>query len=81
MRSLGYRPTDQRWTSRAYPSQYRQALSHANVHIHPEIPVAGYVPRPDSVERMIAVGERAAYRALDSIFKSTRSGSEPGLSR
>lgn len=75
MRSLGYRPTDQRWTSRAYPSQYRQALSHANVHIHPEIPVAGYVPGPDSVERMIAVGERAAYRALDSIFKSARSSS------
>src|SRR5918994_5997210 len=70
MRSLGYRPTDQRWTSRAFPSQYRQALSHANIHIHPEIPVAGYVPGPASVERMIAVGERAAYRALDSIFKS-----------
>lgn len=70
MRSLGYPPTDQRWTSRAYPLQYRQALSHANVLIHPEIPVAGYVPGSRSVERMIAAGERAAYRALDSILKS-----------
>lgn len=74
MRSLGYRPTDQRWTSRAYPSQYRQALSHANIHIHPEIPVACYVPGPASVERMITVGERAAYRALDSILKSESIG-------
>jgi predicted acylesterase/phospholipase RssA len=70
MRSLGYRPTDQSWTRRAYPSQYRHALSHANVHIHPKIPVAGYVPGPDAVERMIEGGERAAYRALDSMLKS-----------
>lgn len=67
MRSLGYSPYDQRWTSRAYPSHYRFALSHTDIHIHPQIPATGYVPSAAAVDRLIAVGEDATYRALESL--------------
>jgi NTE family protein len=67
MRSLGCSPYDRRWTARAYPSHYRFALAHTDIHIHPEIPATGYVPGAEAVDRMIAVGERAAYLALESL--------------
>ena len=67
MRSLGYSPYDQRRTSRAYPSHYRFALSHTDIHIHPQIPANGYVPSAIAVDRMIAVGECATYQALESL--------------
>lgn len=67
MRSLGYSPFDQRWTSRAYPSHYRFALAHTDIHIHPEIPATGYVPGAAAINRMIAVGERAAHLAFESL--------------
>ena len=70
MRSLGYSPSDQRRTVRAYPSHYRFALAHTDIHIHPEIPASGYVPGAAAVDRMIAVGERAAYQALESLAKA-----------
>ena len=71
MRSLGYSPLDQqRWTNRTYPGHYLSALAHTDVHIHPQIPLAGYVPGPSAVEKMIAVGERATYRALESLSKT-----------
>lgn len=70
MRSFRCSPFDQRWTTRAYPSHYRFALTHTDVHIHPEIPATGYVPGAAAVSRMIAVGERAAYRALESLAKA-----------
>lgn len=66
MRSVGGSPSR---TPRVYPSHYRFALSHTDIHIHPEIPVSGYVPGALAVNRMIAVGERAARSALDSLFK------------
>lgn len=69
MRSLGCSPAGPHWTTRAYPSQYRLALSHTNIHIHPEIPAASYVPGPAAVDRMIAVGERATYQALEQFSK------------
>ena len=69
MRSLGCSP-DRRWNTRAYPSHYRFALSHTDIHIHPEIPVAGYVPGAAAVARMIAVGERTAERVLESLSKA-----------
>jgi NTE family protein len=56
-------------TPHVYPSHYRSALSHTDIHIHPEIPVSGYVPGALAVNRMIAVGERAARSALDSLLK------------
>lgn len=70
MRSLGYSPAGPRWVSRAYPSHYRFALSHTDIHIHPEIPAIGYVPGSAAVDRMIAVGERAVYQALESLPKA-----------
>ena len=70
MRSLGYSPADRRWLVRAYPSHYRLALSHTDIHIHPEIPAIGCLPGAAAVDRMIAVGERAAYQALESLAKA-----------
>jgi len=65
LRSLGCSPSR---VARFYPSHYRRALSHAEIHIHPEIPVSGYVPGAIAVDQMIAVGEHSARRAL-SMFK------------
>jgi NTE family protein len=65
-RSVGCSPAR---TPRLYPSHYRFALSHTDIHVHPEIPVSGYVPGALAVKRMIAVGERAACQALDTLFK------------
>jgi NTE family protein len=70
MRALGCSPSNQRWTTRAYPSHFRFALAHTDIHIHPEVPAAGYVPQAAAVNRMIAVGERAAYMALESLSKA-----------
>jgi NTE family protein len=70
MRSLGSSPSDRRWIARAYPSHYRFALAHTEIHIHPEIPASGYVPGAVAVERMIAAGERAAHVALESLSKA-----------
>lgn len=67
MRSLGNSPHDQRWTNRAYPSHYRSALSHTDIHIHPQVPTRGYLPGAAAVDRMIAIGERATYRAMESL--------------
>lgn len=69
MRSLGCSPTRLHWSTRAYPSQYRLALSHTDIHIHPVIPAASYLPGPGAVRRMIDVGERATYQALDQFSK------------
>ena len=66
MRSVGCSP---KRTPRVYPSHYRFAMSQTDIHIHPEIPVSGYVPGPSAVDRMISVGERATRQALDSLFK------------
>ena len=66
MRSLGCSPFRM---AHVYPSHYRFALSQADIHVHPEIPVSGYIPRAAVVDRMIAVGERAVRRALVPMFK------------
>ena len=70
MRSLGCSPAKP-WTNRAYPSQYRFALSFTNLHIHPEIPATVYVPGPAAVNRMIAIGERATHRAIEQYSRKT----------
>jgi NTE family protein len=66
MRSLGVSPHDQQ-LNRTYPRHYLSALAHTDIHIHPQIPLAGYVPRSSAVDKMIAVGEQATYRALESL--------------
>jgi NTE family protein len=70
MRSLCCSPATP-WTSRVYPSQYRFALSFANIHIHPKIPAMSYVPGAGAVDRMIAIGECAAHRALEQFSRKT----------
>lgn len=67
LRSLGCSPSK---TARFYPSHYRLALTHTDIHIHPEIPISGYVPGPAAVDRMIAVGERATVRMLESLTRA-----------
>jgi predicted acylesterase/phospholipase RssA len=67
LRSFGCSPAK---TARLYPSHYRFALAHADLHIHPEIPIKGYVPGPTAVDRMIAVGERATLRMLKLLTRA-----------
>ena len=67
LRTLGCSPSK---TARFYPSHYRLALAHADLHIHPEIPISGYVPGPTAVDRMIAVGESATRRMLESLTRA-----------
>lgn len=64
LRSLGCTPVK---TARLYPTHYQSALAHTDLHIHPEIPISGYVPGPAAVDRMVAVGERATVRLLESV--------------
>jgi NTE family protein len=47
-----------------YPEHYLDALNSTDLHIHPYIPLIGYVPGTAAIERLIAAGEVAAYRAL-----------------
>ena len=65
LRSVGIHPA-QRAGGRLYPSHYRVALAQTDVLIQPRIPVAGYVPSPAAVDRLIAEGERAARAVLAS---------------
>jgi predicted acylesterase/phospholipase RssA len=67
LRSLGCSPSK---TARLYPSHYQFALTHTDLHIHPEIPMNGYVPGSAAVDRMIAVGERATVRMLESFTRA-----------
>ena len=69
MRSLDCSPSAPHWTSKVYPTHYRFALSHTDIHIHPAIPASGYIPGPAAVDRMIAIGERTTLAALNSAFK------------
>ena len=52
---------------RTYPRHYLAALAHTDIHIHPQIPLSGYIPGASAVDKMIAVGARATYSALASI--------------
>jgi NTE family protein len=63
LRTLGCHPSHPRH-SRFYPQHYRVAVHHTDLHIHPSIPLKGYVPGITAVERMITAGEDAARRAL-----------------
>jgi NTE family protein len=70
MRSLGCSPSERHWTTQAYPAHYKFAVAQSEIHIQPEIPLAGYVPGAAAVERLIAKGERATHQALESCSKA-----------
>ena len=63
LRTLGCEPSHHQH-HRFYPQHYRLALHHTHLHIHPSIPLKGYIPGRAAIERLIAVGEDAARRML-----------------
>ena len=75
MRSFGCSPSNHRTATRVYPEHYRSGLALTDIHIQPQIPLVGYVPGSSAVDRMIAVGERAAHRALRSLTQLELSSS------
>ena len=66
---MGFLTAQTSWTTRAYPSHYRFALTRTDLHIHPDIPGPDYLPGPSGVDRMIVAGERATNRALEHLSK------------
>ena len=49
---------------RTYPAHYHAAVRHTDLLIHPKVPLAGYLPGPVAIERMISAGENATRLAL-----------------
>jgi NTE family protein len=47
-----------------YPAHYRSAVRNTDLLIHPRVPLAGYLPGPQAIERMISAGEHATRLAL-----------------
>jgi NTE family protein len=70
LRGMGLDPSHPH-AHRIYPSHYRISLEHTDLHIHPEVPFAGYWPSDTGMERMIAAGELAAERALEQFSSHT----------
>jgi NTE family protein len=64
LRGFGIDPHHRR-AGRTYPSHYHSAVRNTDVLIHPRVPLAGYVPGPLAIERMISAGEEATRLALD----------------
>lgn len=50
--------------SLTYPSHYHSAVDNTDLLICPKVPLAGYVPGPEAIERMISAGEDATRLAL-----------------
>ena len=63
LRGVGIEPHHPR-AGRTYPLHYHAAVRNTDVLIHPRVPLAGYVPGPLAIERMISAGEKAARLAL-----------------
>lgn len=63
LRTVGIHPHHPR-VGRTYPAHYHSAVVHTDVLVHPRIPLAGYLPGPLALERMIAAGEQATRLAL-----------------
>ncbi|MGD1091064.1 MAG: hypothetical protein ABSB35_03620 [Bryobacteraceae bacterium] len=63
LRGFGIDPHHPR-ASRTYPSHYHSAVCNTDLLVHPKVPLAGYLPGPVAIERMIAAGEDATRLAL-----------------
>ena len=63
LRGVGIHPRHPR-VGRTYPSHYHSAVRNTNLLIHPRVPLAGYLPGPLAIERMISAGEEATRLAL-----------------
>ncbi len=68
LRGFGIDPYHPR-ASRTYPSHYHFAVRNTDLLIQPDVPLAGYLPGPLAIERMISAGEQATRLAL-SRFRS-----------
>ena len=53
--------------SLTYPSHYHVAVRHTDLLIHPRVPLAGYLPGPLAIDRMISAGENATRMALSRL--------------
>jgi NTE family protein len=63
LRGVGIDPYHAR-AGRTYPSHYHSAVRSTDLLIQPKVPLAGYLPGPLAIERMISAGEDATRRAL-----------------
>ncbi len=63
LRGIGIDPHHPR-AGHTYPAHYHSAVRSTDILIHPKVPLAGYVPGPVAIERMISAGEEAARLAL-----------------
>jgi NTE family protein len=63
LRGVGIDPHHPR-AGHTYPSHYHRAVRNTDVLIYPKVPLAGYVPGPLAIERMISAGEEATRLAL-----------------
>lgn len=63
LRGFGIDPHHPR-ASRTYPSHYYSAVCNTDLLVHPRVPLAGYLPGPLAIERMIWAGENATRLAL-----------------
>ncbi len=71
LRGFGIDPDHPR-ANRAYPSHYYSAVRNTDLLILPRVPLAGYLPRPVAIERMISAGEDATRLALERLAALTR---------
>jgi len=65
-RGVGIGPHHPRAGS-TYPAHYHSAVRSTDLLIHPRVPLAGYLPGPQAIERMISAGEHATRLALSRI--------------
>ncbi len=64
LRGFGIDPHHPR-AGRTYPAHYHSALRNTDLLVHPRVPLVGYLPGPQAIERMISAGERATRLALE----------------
>lgn len=71
LRSVDIGP-EHRHARSLYPSHYMRAVASTDVLIQPRIPLSSYILAPGFVDRLIASGESAARRALQSDERERR---------
>jgi NTE family protein len=64
LRGIGIDPHHPQ-AGRTYPAHYHSAVRNTDLLIHPRVPLAGYLPSPQAIERMISAGAHATRLALN----------------
>lgn len=65
LRGIGLQATHPQ-ARRLYPAHYRHSIKQTDLLVHPKVPISGYWPGHNGIDRMIAAGEQAARRVLFS---------------